>query len=384
MAEVKPKILCVDDESHVLEGFRVNLRKLFEVHTSTDGRQAIEMLLRDGPFAVIVCDLRMPNIGGVEVLTEAARRAPQTVRMMLTGQADLPTAMAAINDGRIFRLLLKPCPPQNLIEALTIAADHYRQQAEERALAQATLMGSINALTGTLALSRPAALNRAKRVRDHASELAADLKLPDRWAIELGAMLSQLGAVALPPEIARKVYEGTELSDREQVAADSVTLVAAKLIASMPRTEEIRRALELLHLPAAGADGPNGRRVPPPSARVLRVCIDFDVLAVGGLPPMDALCEMSFREGVYDPDILGRFSALRRAELSNMELADIDAAAVTPGMMLGEELRLPSGHVLAPRGTRVTDELIQQIRTLLNKRAGDTVKVMRRAAPKAA
>lgn len=135
MAEVKPKILCVDDESHVLEGFRVNLRKLFEVHTSTDGRQAIEMLLRDGPFAVIVCDLRMPNIGGVEVLSEAARRAPQTVRMMLTGQADLPTAMAAINDGRIFRLLLKPCPPQNLIEALTIAAEHHRQQAEERALA---------------------------------------------------------------------------------------------------------------------------------------------------------------------------------------------------------------------------------------------------------
>ncbi|MCK6572926.1 response regulator [Myxococcota bacterium] len=384
MTDSRPRILCVDDEAQVLEGIKLNLRKQFDIQATTDGRHALEILLRDGPFAVIISDLRMPNLSGVEVLAEAARRAPHTVRMMLTGQADLPTAMAAINDGRIFRLLLKPCPPQNLAEAIALAADHYRQQAEERSLAQATLMGGINALTGTLALSRPAALNRAKRVRDHAAELAADRRLPERWSIEIAAMLSQLGAVALPPEIARKVYDGLELNEREQAAADTVTLVAAKLIASLPRTEEIRRFLESINLPAGGLETPQGKRIPPIGAQVLRVCVDYDQLVVGGLPPMDAICEMSFREGAYETEVLGRFSVLRRNELSNMESAEMLLMSVSAGMMLGEELRLTSGHVLAPRGMRITDDLLQQMRTILGMSPTSIVRVMRRTPAKAA
>lgn len=384
MSDVKPRILCIDDEPQVLESIRLNLRRHFDVHVSSDGRQGMEVLLRDGPFAVVISDLRMPNMGGVEVLSEAARRSPYSVRMMLTGQADLPTAMAAINEGRIFRLLLKPCPPQNLIEAITVAVEHYRQQAEERALAHATLMGSVAALTGTLALSRPAALNRAKRIRDHAVELAAEMRMPDRSGIEVAALLSQLGAVALPPELARKVYEGHELTEREQQAADGVTLIAAKLIASLPRTEDVRRSLETLSVPASGTDTAQGRRLPTPAARLLRICMDFDMLVSSGLPPMDALCEMSVRDGVYDGDALGKFTQIRRAELSNMEIADVELDALAAGMMLGQELRLPTGHVLAPRGTRVTEDLIQQVRTLLAKSLGPTIKVMRRAASRAA
>ena len=76
--------------------------------------------LRDkGPFAVIVSDLSMPGMNGTEFRACAHETAPESVRILLTGETDLRAAIDAVNAGHVFRFLTKPCPPRVLIGAVT-------------------------------------------------------------------------------------------------------------------------------------------------------------------------------------------------------------------------------------------------------------------------
>src|SRR5882672_4792554 len=109
------KILCVDDEPNVLEAFSRSLRKDFQVFVAQSGEQGIAMIENEGPFAVVVSDMRMPEMDGIQFLSRVRETIPETVRVMLTGNADQQTAMNAVNEGNIFRFLTKPCSPEALV-----------------------------------------------------------------------------------------------------------------------------------------------------------------------------------------------------------------------------------------------------------------------------
>jgi len=102
------KVLLVDDETNVLQAYTRVLRRRFDLEVAQGGAEALESLARSGPFAVIVSDMRMPGMDGVELLAQVRERFPDTTRIMLTGNADQATAMAAVNLGAIFRFLTKP------------------------------------------------------------------------------------------------------------------------------------------------------------------------------------------------------------------------------------------------------------------------------------
>ena len=83
------------------------LRRRFEVVTSTNGFEALKLMVAE-PFPVVVTDMRMPLIDGARFLKLAREHAPDTVRILLTGQSTLTDAVSTVNDGQIFRFLLKP------------------------------------------------------------------------------------------------------------------------------------------------------------------------------------------------------------------------------------------------------------------------------------
>ena len=85
------KILFVDDEPNVLQSIQRQLRKRFDMVTAEGGEEALRILKEQGPFAVIVSDMRMPGMNGVELLAQAKDLHPDTVRLMLTGNADQET-----------------------------------------------------------------------------------------------------------------------------------------------------------------------------------------------------------------------------------------------------------------------------------------------------
>src|SRR5688572_23258210 len=195
-----PKILFVDDETRILEGFAVLLRKDYEVHIASSGEQALQKMSEMTKLAVIVSDMRMPGMDGASFLSAALQRCPQATRILLTGEASRESAILAVNKGQIFRFLAKPCPIDELKAALEAAvAQHYLLNAERNVL-QETLIGCIDALMEVLALANPAAFGRANHIKRLCSELAVRLGCAGFWQLEAAAMLSQIGYLSLPPE----------------------------------------------------------------------------------------------------------------------------------------------------------------------------------------
>ena len=126
------RVLFVDDDPKILAAFQRQLRKKVTIETVESGAEGLEVLRRDGPFSVVVTDYCMPSMNGIEFLGRAREIAPETVRMLLTGSADLGAAIQAVNQGNIFRFLTKPCSPDNLLEAVQTGIYEYRRSHKER------------------------------------------------------------------------------------------------------------------------------------------------------------------------------------------------------------------------------------------------------------
>ena len=111
-------VLFVDDEPALLDGIRNALRKEpYEILTASSASEGLKALHEHG-VDVVVSDERMPGVSGAEFLAFVRQRFPDTVRIMLTGQASLEAAIQAINEGEVFRFLTKPCSPLLLAQTL--------------------------------------------------------------------------------------------------------------------------------------------------------------------------------------------------------------------------------------------------------------------------
>ena len=135
---VEPKVLFVDDDPNILAAFQRQLRKKMPVETVNSGSDGLEAIRVRGPFSVVVTDYCMPEMNGIEFLTRVRQVAPETVRVLLTGSADLNAAIQAVNQGNIFRFLTKPCSPDELTGALNAGIAEYRRTRKERKFNQRT------------------------------------------------------------------------------------------------------------------------------------------------------------------------------------------------------------------------------------------------------
>jgi CheY-like chemotaxis protein len=118
-------VLCVDDEPRVLQGLRLHLEPRYRVSTASSGAEALALCVADRP-AVIISDLRMPEMDGTTFLSQVRSQAPATVRILLTGHADVDAAIAAVNQAQVFRLLTKPCRSAQLLGVIEEAQREHR------------------------------------------------------------------------------------------------------------------------------------------------------------------------------------------------------------------------------------------------------------------
>jgi FixJ family two-component response regulator len=134
MNRSRPRILVVDDEEAILETMMFTFEDDYEVFTSTDARRALDVLDQHAPIAVVLTDQRMPNMSGVEFVTEVCKRHPSTVRMILTGFSDIDAIIDAINDGHVYAYITKPWEPDQLKQLMKQAVEHYDLTVENERL----------------------------------------------------------------------------------------------------------------------------------------------------------------------------------------------------------------------------------------------------------
>ena len=276
------KILLVDDDPNLLAGMSRQLRGKFTVATALSGPEGLLALRDQGPFAVVVSDMRMPEMNGIQFLSEAAKLAPDTVRMMLTGNTDLETAMHALNEGNIFRFLVKPCNRTTMEWALSDGIKQYRLVRAERELLEKTLKGSVKVLTSVLELVNPLAFSQTSRVRHYVRQVVQQLKLENMWQYELAAMLSQLGCVTVPADTLARLFAGAELPEEEAAMYRQHPKIGGQLLENIPRLEIVARMVagQSLSLREHGVDA---HELPTDigvlGALILHAAADFDGFA---------------------------------------------------------------------------------------------------------
>ena len=364
--QAKPKILCVDDEPQVLEGIGLTLRRRYEVLTATSGAEALSLVDANPELSVILSDMRMPEMNGATFLARAREHAPDATRMLLTGYTDLDAAIAAVNEGQIFRFLTKPCAPPALLAAFEAAVEQHRLVTAEKVLLEQTLHGAIKALTDILALTSPAAFGRGTRIKMLVSELADHLGIRERWQVEVAAMISQLGHITLPPKTAEKVYFGQPLSGEEQLLVRELPEVTERLLGNIPRLETVREILARYSKPRPSPEEQAGLSlgVADMGAEILRVAVDFDAIETGEHSADEVLALMAARESRYDPAVLEALRRVRGRGAAREELRELPRHELAVGMVLKEDVKLPNGVLLAPRGYEITMRFLERLRTV--------------------
>lgn len=364
------KILCVDDEEAILKGFRLHLRKGFELFTANCGEEGLTVFDNESPFSVVLSDMRMPGMSGSEMLSAIKQRDPDVVTMLLTGHADFDSAMAAVNDGAIFRMLSKPCTPDRLRKALEDGLRQYELITAEKILLEETLKGAINALTQALATAKPLFFGRAMRVRRLSAELAEALGEKNAWRIEVAAIFSQVATITVPEAVTQAVYEKSTVLPEVQAIVDRFPQVTERLVGDIPRLEEILEILNGIEM-QPDFESPDERGIQRASS-IIKVALDYDYLVESGGYDQALVVEtLRSRTNEYDPAITDALQKLFSVVDNKYCLAEVSTRNLGAGMRLAEPLQLENGLLVAPAGTDVDRNLLEIVRNHIACYQGD-------------
>jgi response regulator RpfG family c-di-GMP phosphodiesterase len=360
------RVLFVDDEPNVLEGIQRTLRKQVELQTASSGVEALRLIGESGPFAVVISDMRMPAMNGAQFLAKVREQEPDTVRMILSGHADLEATIAAVNEGHIYRFLTKPCPTDHLLAAVEDALNQHRLLTAEKVLLEQTLSGAVKMLIEILGMVSPAASSRAARLQRYTIELSGALGLSSHWEWGLAAFVSQIGCVALPKEVLFKVEACQRLTEEERLLYESHPEVAGKLLAAIPRLEDVAAIVTAQFGSLNANDLPDDPRqwdIRGAGQLLLRAAIEYDRLVSRGASRDSAVTTLRQSTLKFPSIVLKALAGLSMTAMGTV-VRQIRLADLTVGMILDEDLVSPKGIRLVPSGAEVTRTLMIRLASI--------------------
>lgn len=361
MSELAPEaprhlILCVDDEPALVEGLRRRLDPEYNVCVAYSGVEAMTRLHEERTFSVIVSDMRMPGMDGVALLKEAAVLHPRTSRILLTGQADLPSAIEAINEGRLFRFLLKPCDRDTILKAVADGVRQFELLQAERELLEQTLRQSLGTMAEALSLVVPEAAQPFLKVRAMARYLCRKLCIDDAWEVEIACMFSHIATLTLRDEVLGDLVHKNDHNPDTLRPLSHGNVVAQRLTAQIPRLGTVRDLLR-----GAGRLDRSKSEQFNLAVWTVNVCAAYGRCLVAGMGASNALAYVQSKATdvpVRLKEELGNLS--QPVQTSNDR--SVMFQDLRPGMTLVNAVYMTDGVLLVAADCEVTNPLIEQLR----------------------
>ena len=382
-AKMSNRILFIDDEKNVLSAFQRTLASEFDISTALSAEEGYRWLDDENQVAVVVCDMRMPGISGVEALKRFSNASPDTIRIMLTGNSDQETAVRAINEGNIFRYLQKPCPDNVLRQTLRDAVKQYNLVTAEKTLLEKTLLGSVRVLMDLLSVSHPEVFGRATRARKWVKPLVKllnqrnigddALEAPRLvWEIQLSTSLWPIGLITIPADIVARGQSSPEsLSNVELEMLSRAPETGAKLLAHIPRLDSVAQMIQYHDCGFDGSgsaqDAPKGIAIPE-GARIVKFLKDLAATGPDETPTPEMLAELKKNATLYDPAIMGNAHLLwGKATLFAARCRQKYSLSV-PALLAGDHLIVDiltrEGKLLLSAGQQISVAQLERLRNL--------------------
>lgn len=404
-ADAPWRLLCVDDEPNILSALRRLFRQHgYQISVANSGAEGLQVLAAQ-PFDLVISDMRMPEMDGAQFLAQVRDRWPETVRILLTGYADITSTIDAINKGQIYRYVSKPWDDNDILLTVRQALERKALEREKARLETLTaqqneelkdlnanlepkvmertvelrkahekvktsFITSIKVFANLIELREGSLAGHSRRVADLARKIANQMGLSPGEAqnVFLGGLLHDIGKIGLPDALLAKPVShmsGDDLGHyRKHPTKGEQSLMAL---------DELREAAKLLRSHHERFDGqgfPDGLAglAIPLGARILAVANDYDGLQIGviaprRLSPEDAKKLIAEGRGKrYDPQVIDAFlsvtGGVERDETGEQTLLPAD---LKPGMVLAKDLVTRDGVLLLSADYLLEPNLIRQI-----------------------
>lgn len=305
------KILVVDDEPNVLVALKRHLNAEPYSLTTVDNPETALDLLRQEEFGLVIADYLMPKMNGVELLRAAQQDSAETVRILFTAYTEANIAIDAINEGGIYRYILKPWNGVEIKQIIKEALAKFSMGKLNRKLFELTklqnaaliektkeievknkvlkklyeetnlsYLKSVQVFTGLLEVFDPYLMQHSKRVAEYARLVCEKLGLPERDKnfIEFGSLLHDIGLIGLPKALSRKKFSACTAEEKRQIKQH--TIIGQNLVNKDVKFEEVGQIIRSHHERYDGEGFPDELRGTdiPLGGRIVAVVDAFDSL----------------------------------------------------------------------------------------------------------
>ncbi|MCG8493024.1 MAG: response regulator [Sneathiellales bacterium] len=367
------KVLIVDDEQSVLNGYRRTLRKEVELVTALGGEEGLKVFEEQGPFSVVVSDQQMPGMDGLTFLGKVTDLDSDSMRVMLTGNTGSDLLIKAINDGRVYRFLEKPCPADQLLSVIREADQFYNIKKSEQELLERTLAGSVKLLVDLIGLQDERSAKITHLMRGWGEKLGPRIKGVNRWELDMGIMLHSIGIITLPGDIQLKMRDGDVLTETQLALVEQAPEAAKDLISNIPRLDNIAEGV-LYQGKGFNSNGfpyntVSGKEIPL-LGRILKLLKDLAIEYHQVKQPQDALNALRQKSALYDPDLLAFAEKYLLPAVSSdtdevvYEEKSVSLLMLEEGDLVMEDVHSKGDHLLLGRGHILTTPMIQKLRQI--------------------
>lgn len=356
-------ILAVDDAPENLDVLVANLRDLYQVRFAANGLDAVKVALRHKPDLILM-DVEMPHMDGFEACRQI-KAHPETEDipvLFVTSLSEVGDETTGFDAGGV-DYLTKPISPPILRARVKTHLELREARRSVQNVLNQTLSGTISVMSEVLGMANPTAFGRATRMRRIVRDIVRRIGRADAWQFELAAMLSQLGCVSLPAGVLKKIHHGVMANPEEQARYDSYPDLSAKLVARIPRLNEVAEMVVAQLAPPRGPwrEDLKSRPAVALGAQLLKLAMDYDTLQLAGTGIEAIIHRFAMDKQRYDPALVALFADVVQAPKNERHLMVRELRA---GMTLVDDLATDAGEIVLKKGTDLTPSVLNLLTTM--------------------